>query len=74
MRCVYKEIMNLDIKKASQDTEIPFRNRPGRALSIVYQDKLSSVSELFQKDNSVTMHQRNLQVLATELKWTWLPF
>ena len=38
-----------------------------RALRIVYQDKKSSFNELLRRDNTVTVHQRNLQVLATEL-------
>ena len=38
-----------------------------RALRIVYQDKKSTFDELLLKDNSVMIHQRNLQVLATEL-------
>ena len=38
-----------------------------KALRIVYQDNISSFQELLQKDNSVTIHQRNLQVLATEI-------
>ena len=38
-----------------------------RALSLVYQDHILSFSELLEKDNSVTTHQRNVQVLATEI-------
>ena len=38
-----------------------------RALRIVYRDNISSYSELLEKDKSVTVHQRNLQVLATEI-------
>ena len=38
-----------------------------RALRIVYRDKTSNITELLQKDNAVTVHQRNLQVLATEI-------
>ena len=38
-----------------------------RALTIVYRDKTSNFTELLQKDNAVTVHQRNLQVLATEI-------
>ena len=38
-----------------------------RALRLVYQDNSLSFAELLQKDNSVIIHQRNLQVLATEL-------
>ena len=38
-----------------------------RALSIVYNDHFSSFEELLSKDKSVTVHQRNLQTLATEM-------
>ena len=34
---------------------------------MVYRDKTSNFSELLQKDNAVNVHQRNLQVLATEV-------
>ena len=37
-----------------------------RALSLVYNDFSSSVSELLEKDKSVTIHHRNLQTLAYE--------
>ena len=39
----------------------------GRALRIVYRDKSSNFPELLQKDNAVTVHQKNLQVLASEV-------
>ena len=38
-----------------------------RALRLVYKDNTSSFTELLIKDNSVTIHDRNLQVLATEI-------
>ena len=38
-----------------------------RALRIVYQDKKSSFEELLQKDNSVSVHLKILQYLATEI-------
>ena len=38
-----------------------------RALRVTYQDYQSTFLQLLQKDNSVTIHQRNLQVLATEI-------
>ena len=38
-----------------------------RALRIVYQDKISNLTELLKKDNEVTVHQRILQVLGTEV-------
>ena len=37
-----------------------------RALRLVYQNNLS-FSELLDLDNSVTMHQKNLQVLVTQI-------
>ena len=37
-----------------------------RALRIVYQDFQSSVLALLVKDNSLTIHQKNLQLLAIE--------
>ena len=38
-----------------------------RALRIVYNDHFSSFEELLSEDKSVTVHQRNLQILATEM-------
>ena len=38
-----------------------------RALRLIYQDNSLSFAELLEKDISVTIHQRNLQVLATEI-------
>ena len=38
-----------------------------RALKILYQDYVSSFTELLVKDNSTTIHKRNIQLLATEL-------
>ena len=38
-----------------------------RALRIVYNDFLSTFSELLSKDNSFTVHERNIQVLGIEL-------
>ena len=38
-----------------------------RSLRITYKDRASTFEELLRKDNSVTIHHRNLQVLATEL-------
>ena len=37
------------------------------ALRIVYQDYTSSFTEPLDKDNSTTIHSRNIQLLATEL-------
>ena len=38
-----------------------------RGLRVTYQNYKSKFLELLQKDNSVTIHQRNLQVLTTEI-------
>ena len=38
-----------------------------QALRIVYRDKTSNFTELLQKENAVTVHQTNLQVLATKV-------
>ena len=38
-----------------------------RSLRIVYQDSASSFTELLEKDNLTTMHNRNIQLLATEI-------
>ena len=38
-----------------------------RALRLVYDDRQSTFEELLNIDKSVTIHHRNLQVLATEL-------
>ena len=38
-----------------------------RALRIVYKDTHSSFEELLRRDNSFTLHQKNLQKLATEM-------
>ena len=38
-----------------------------RALRVVYRDYNAAFSELLSKDKSVTIHQRNLQLLATEI-------
>ena len=36
-------------------------------LSILYRDNTSNFTKLLQKENAVTVHQINLQVLATEV-------
>ena len=38
-----------------------------RALRITYKDYISSFKDLLKKDKSVSIHQRNLQVLVTEI-------
>ena len=38
-----------------------------RCLRTVYNDKQSSFNELLEKDGSVSIHERNIQVLATEM-------
>ena len=38
-----------------------------RALRLTYKDKMSSFQDLLKKDGSVTIHHKNLQILATEI-------
>ena len=38
-----------------------------RSLRILYKDGISAFEELFQQDNSLTIHTRNRQILATEM-------
>ena len=38
-----------------------------RCLRTVYSDNQSTFEELLEKDNTISVHQRNLQFLATEL-------
>ena len=38
-----------------------------RALQVVYLDNTSSFKQLLEKDKSVTVHQRNIQLLAMEM-------
>ena len=38
-----------------------------RAFGTVYNDNVSTFKKLLEKDNSVTIHVRNLRILATEL-------
>ena len=39
----------------------------GRALRIVYKDYVSTFAQLLEKDSSVSIHIRNLKVLATKI-------
>ena len=39
-----------------------------RCLRTIYNDKQSSFNELVENDGSVSNHERNLQVLATEMR------
>ena len=56
IRVMHIRIMN---KKISRIHEKAFR--------IVYQDDTSTFEELLSKDNSIKIHMRNLQILATEM-------
>ena len=42
-----------------------------RSLRLIYSDKVSSYEELLDKDNSVPIHQKNLQKLAIEMFKTY---
>ena len=51
----------------SREINNKINNLHERALHIKYKDTESSFEELLVKDNSVSMHHRNIQRLATEL-------
>ena len=38
-----------------------------RCLRLIYSDKKPSYENLLEKDNSVSMHHKNIQVLAIEM-------
>ena len=42
-----------------------------RCLRLIYNDRISSYEELSDKDNSVLIHQKNLQKLAIEIFETY---
>ena len=46
---------------------VSFRIKDECALRLVYNDKSFSFRELLERDNSVTIHERNIQVLLTEI-------
>ena len=43
------------------------RERQERALRILYKDDVSTFNQLLEKDQSVTLHTKNLHLLATEM-------
>ena len=51
----------------SRDLNYKINKLHHRALQIVYRDYSSSFDELLSKDNSVSIHHRNVQYLATEM-------
>ena len=51
----------------SQKLNTKINNLHYRALRMVYHDETSSFSELLAKDDAVTIHHRNLQLLAIEM-------
>ena len=51
----------------SREVNNKVNNLHYRALRFLYRDDVSSFKELLKKDNSVTIHQRNIQFLAIEL-------
>ena len=51
----------------SRSINTKINNLHFRALRIVYKDESLSFQNLLDKDNSITIHQRNLRSLATEM-------
>ena len=57
--------INLDISQ--QDIKNHINNIHERAHRLTYKDNQTSFKELSEKDHSVTVHQKNLQVLVTKI-------
>ena len=51
----------------SRDINTQINKLHERDLTLVYNDKSSSFWELLKRDNSVTIHERNILVLLTEI-------
>ena len=51
----------------SRTSNLKINKRHERALRILYNDHLSTFNELLTRDKSVTMHVRNLRLLALEM-------
>ena len=51
----------------SRDINTQINKLHERDLTLVYNDKSSSFRELLKRDNSVTIHERNILVLLTEI-------
>ena len=51
----------------SRKNNIKINNIHRRCLPIIYGDKRSSYEELFEKNVSVSVHHRNIQLLATDM-------
>ena len=51
----------------SRTTHSITNNIHERALRIVYKDNISSFAQLLEKANAVTIHHRNIKVLAIEI-------
>ena len=51
----------------SRETNIKINRLHGQALRIIYKDNTSTFEELLEKDNSFSVHHRNIQSLAIEL-------
>ena len=51
----------------SRELNTEINNLCYRTLRIVYRDKTSTFEEVLLKDESVTVHQKNLHILAIEL-------
>ena len=54
----------------SRKINIRINNLHERALRVLYRDYNATFSQLFSKEKSVTIHQGNLRILATEVFWT----
>ena len=56
--------------KYSFVAEVTFNRLHKRCLRIIYNDKQSSFTEVIENDSSVSLHERNVQILPTEMNPT----
>ena len=59
--------MELPIKKTCRTYKNDINRLHERCLRLIYNDKRSSFEDLLEKDNSISIHHKNLQALAIEM-------
>ena len=58
-------------KQKNKKTKKKNSNLHERALRLIYRDYSSNFEELLQRDNSVTLYQKNIQAIAIMMLRLW---
>ena len=66
--CFLNNSMDIGWMVCSRSSNNRINHLHERALRIVYNDHRSTFEDLFMQDNSVSIHHRNIRLLATELQ------